>query len=67
MPTLPQLAIDYAVPHVTVKSAVSLTAAPKVDIAATTGYDKATVGAEASYDSGKGALTKVRYQGGWAD
>ncbi|GAB4815461.1 hypothetical protein N2152v2_002507 [Parachlorella kessleri] len=52
------LAVDYSIPHVTLRSAVSLTAAPKVNLAATTGYDNFTLGAEAAYDAAKGALTK---------
>lgn len=56
---LPQLALDYSMPHLTAKTAVSLTASPKVDVALTSGYDKVTVGGETSYDAAKGALTKV--------
>lgn len=32
----------------------------QVDLAVTTGIDKVTVGGETSYDTAKGALTKVR-------
>lgn len=46
-------------PHVTVKSNVSLTAAPKVDLAATTGFEGMTAGGEVSYDTAKSAITKV--------
>lgn len=61
-----KLAVDYAAPHVTVKSTVSLTAAPKVDLAVTTGVDKVTVGGETSYDAAKGALTKWSVGAGYA-
>jgi voltage-dependent anion channel protein 2 len=53
-----KLAADYAVPHLTLKSTVSLVASPKLDLAATTGYDNFTVGGEASFDSAKSAITK---------
>lgn len=53
-----KVAVDYSVPHLTLKSLVSLAAAPKVDLAATTGYEGVTVGGTASFDSGKSAITK---------
>lgn len=53
-----KVAVDYALPHLTLKSLVSLAAAPKVDLAATTGYEGVTVGGTASFDSGKSAITK---------
>jgi voltage-dependent anion channel protein 2 len=52
-----QLAIGYALPHLTLKSAIGLTNNPKVDIAATTGHQAFTVGASGVYDSSKGQIT----------
>lgn len=52
--------MEYAHAHATIKSIVSLTAAPKVDFAATTGVEGVTLGGEASYDTSKSAITKVR-------
>ena len=54
----PQLSAEYAIPHLTLKSAVGLTNQPKVDLAATTGYKDVVVGGEATYDSAKGQVTK---------
>jgi hypothetical protein len=54
-----KLGIDYTgVPHLLVKSSVSLTAAPKVDVAVTSGLNDVTVGGEVSYDAAKSAITK---------
>ena len=53
-----QLSAEYAIPHLTLKSAVGLTNQPKVDLAATTGYKDIVVGGEATYDSAKGQVTK---------
>lgn len=54
-----KLGIDYSgVPHLLVKSSVSLTAAPKVDVAVTSGLNDVTVGGEVSYDAAKSAITK---------
>lgn len=53
-----KLQAEYSVPHLTLKSSVTLTAAPKVDIAATTGLEGVTMGGEASYDTAKSAVTK---------
>lgn len=53
-----KLSVDYANTHANLKSSVTLTAAPKVDVAATTGFEGVTVGGEASYDTAKSAVTK---------
>ncbi|KAI3434810.1 hypothetical protein D9Q98_002867 [Chlorella vulgaris] len=53
-----KLSVEYAHAHATIKSIVSLTAAPKVDFAATTGVEGVTLGGEASYDTSKSAITK---------
>lgn len=57
-PDTAKLAVDYSLPHLTLKSTVSLAAQPKVDLAATTGYEGVTVGASATFDAGKSAVTK---------
>ena len=53
-----QLSAEYAIPHLTLKSAVGLTNQPKVDLAASTGYKDIVVGGEATYDSAKGQVTR---------
>lgn len=53
-----KLAVDYAVPHLTLKSTVSLVASPKLDLAATTGYERYVAGGEVSFDTTKNAITK---------
>lgn len=57
-----KLAVDYVAPHVTVKTSTSLSAAPKVDASITSRFaikDRDVVGgAEVSYDSAKGAISK---------
>lgn len=53
-----KLQLDYSIPHVTLKTSSTLTAAPKVDVAASTGFEGVTVGGEASYDTAKAAVTK---------
>eukprot|EP00887_Chlorella_sp_A99_P003521 scaffold7.g3521.t1 len=53
-----KLAVDYAVPHLTLKSTVSLVTSPAVVVSATTGYDRFTAGGEASFDTTKSAITK---------
>ncbi|KAL4434099.1 hypothetical protein ABPG75_000540 [Micractinium tetrahymenae] len=51
--------VDYtALPHVNARAAATLTAAPKLDVAVTTGFNDLTVGGEASYDTAKSAITK---------
>lgn len=51
--------VDYtALPHVNARAAATLTAAPKLDVAATTGFNDLTVGGEASYDTATSAITK---------
>lgn len=57
-PSTAKMAVDYAAPHLTLKSVISLTSSPKVDVSATTGHEGVTLGASASYDSAKAALTK---------
>ena len=54
-----QLGIDYTLPHLTLKSLVGLTAAPAVDIAATSGYKDVVFGGLATFDTAKNnSLTK---------
>lgn len=50
--------IDYSIPYLTLKSAVGLTASPKVDLAVTTGYEGAVLGADVGYDTNKNAVTR---------
>jgi voltage-dependent anion channel protein 2 len=52
-----KLALDYTLPSLTLKSTIGLTANPKVDIAATTGYKGAVFGGSTSYDSATGNIT----------
>jgi hypothetical protein len=52
-----QLTIDYAVPNLTLKSKMALTANPTVDIAATTGYKGGVFGVSGVYDSKAGELS----------
>ena len=56
-PPLPQLGLDYVVPHLHAKALIGLNGAPKVDLAATTGFKDGALGAQAAYDTAKGALT----------
>lgn len=60
-PESAKLGLDYVQPHITVKSATTLTSSPKVDISATTGFlvngQDVVAGAEAGYDTAKGAVT----------
>ncbi|KAL6774462.1 VDAC1 [Auxenochlorella protothecoides x Auxenochlorella symbiontica] len=61
--TVPELetakvAVDYSLPHLTLKSVVSLASSPKVDLAATTGYEGVTLGASGTFDASKSALTR---------
>ncbi|PSC73090.1 voltage-dependent anion-selective channel [Micractinium conductrix] len=54
-----KVAVVYtAIPHIHATAAATLTAAPKVDVAATTGFGDVTAGGEASYDTAKSAITK---------
>ncbi|KAH7617731.1 hypothetical protein Ndes2526B_g07596 [Nannochloris sp. 'desiccata'] len=57
-----KLAVDYVAPHVTLKTSTSLTAAPKVDAAVTTAFNRSgrnvVAGAEVSYDAAKGTVSK---------
>jgi len=56
-----KISLDYVAPHITLKSASTLTAAPKVDVSATTRFDvkgRAVIGGgEVGYDAAKGAMT----------
>lgn len=53
-----KLAIDYSIPYLTLGTAVSLTSAPKVDIAATTGYEGLVLGGDGLFDTTKNQFTK---------
>jgi voltage-dependent anion channel protein 2 len=54
-----KLGIDYTLPHLTLKSTVGLTAAPAVDISATSGYNDVVFGGLATFDTAKNnSLTK---------
>lgn len=57
-PESAKLAVDYVVPHLTAKAAFTVTAAPKVDVSASTGHQGLVAGGEASYDTAKSAVTK---------
>ena len=52
-----QVAIDYVVPHLTLKSTVGLTQNPRVVVAATTGQKGVVAGTQATYDTNKGNIT----------
>ena len=52
-----QVAIDYVVPHLTLKTTVGLTQNPKVVVAATTGQKGVVAGTQATYDTNKGYVT----------
>lgn len=52
-----QVAIDYVVPHLTLKTTVGLTQNPKVVVAATTGQKGVVAGTQATYDTNKGQVT----------
>lgn len=54
----PQLGLDYAIPHLTAKSTVSLTSQPKVDLAVTTGHGDIVCGGETSFDTAKNTVTR---------
>lgn len=60
-----KLTVDYAIPHVTLKTAVGLTAAPKVDLAATTGVEGVVVGGDVGYDTSKGSITRWALAAGY--
>lgn len=57
-----KLAVEYLGPHINLKSATSLSAAPKVDVAATSAFlvkgRSVVAGADVSYDAAKGAISK---------
>ena len=53
-----QLGLDYAIPHLTAKSTVSLTSQPKVDLAVTTGHGDIVCGGETSFDTAKNTVTR---------
>lgn len=52
-----QVAIDYVVPHLTLKTTVGLTQNPRVVVAATTGQKGVVAGTQATYDTNKGNIT----------
>lgn len=60
-----KLTVDYAIPHVTLKTAVGLTSAPKVDLAATTGVEGVVVGGDVGYDTSKGSITRWALAAGY--
>lgn len=57
-PDSAKASVDYRVPHLALRSVVSLGATPKVDLQASTGADGFTVGGVATFDSAKNAITK---------
>lgn len=61
-PESAKLAMDYVVPHLTLKSSSTLTATPKVDVSATTRFairgQDVIGGGDISYDTAKGAISK---------
>ena len=48
-----QLGVDYYLPHLTLKTLVGLTAAPTVNVAATTGWNDLVLGGTATFDVAK--------------
>ena len=52
-----QVAVDYSIPHLTLKTTVGLTQNPRVVLAATTGQKGVIAGAEVTYDTNKGSVT----------
>jgi len=52
-----KLTVDYAVPNLTMKSKMALTANPTVDLAATTGYKGGVFGVSGVYDSKAGSVS----------
>lgn len=60
-----KLAVDYSVPYLTLKSAVGMTASPKVDVSATTGYEGTVLGGDLGYDTNKGAITRWSVAAGY--
>jgi voltage-dependent anion channel protein 2 len=56
------LSLDYAIPHLTLKSVVGLTNTPKIDVSASTGrasgLNNTVIGGEVAYDTEKSAITK---------
>lgn len=63
-PDSAKLGLDYNQPHINLRAASTLTAAPKVDVAATSGFvvggQDVVAGAEAGYDTAKGTITGWR-------
>lgn len=52
-----KVAVDYSVPHLTLKTTIGLTQNPKVVVAATTGQKGVVAGAEVTYDTNKNNVT----------
>lgn len=57
--------LEYAFPHLHLKSTVALTSAPIVDIAIATGYSNLVLGAEAGYDTAKSTVSKYSFAAGY--
>lgn len=57
-PSSAKVGLEYLIPYLNLKSTVSLTSAPLVDLAASTGYKEFVLGSEASYNTSKAAISK---------
>jgi voltage-dependent anion channel protein 2 len=57
-PSSAKVGVEYVNPYLNVKSSVSLTSAPIVDLAASSGYKNVVFGADASYNTSKAAIAK---------
>lgn len=64
-PASAKLGLEYAMPYLSLKSTVGLTATPVLDVAASTGYQNIVLGGEASYDTAKGLLSKYNFALGY--
>jgi voltage-dependent anion channel protein 2 len=60
-----KLALEYVLPHLTLKSIVGLTNTPRIDVQATTGYEGITFGVDTSYDTAKGQVTSWKAGAGY--
>lgn len=60
-PTSGKLNAEYSMPYLNLKTSVSLTSAPTVDLSATTGYQSFVLGGEAGYSTAKADLTKWNF------
>lgn len=64
-PATGKLLLDYAVPNLTLKAVVGLTAQPKVDLVASTGRLSYLLGGSAQYDTATASVTTWSFGGGY--